>query len=225
MTTLTFLVLFTLCFLQGAAQFNGEKEDSYHLLKLGVESPLAWFKNTEPSFGHQRINQNKLPLVPSLTWAYQSNGRWGCHFGIAFWRLKYDVDYNFIAQPDPLIPSYSRFQNNYLDFRGMVNFAFIRTKKIDIYASAGFDVIALLSYSEMTTYSNGDSRYGELRDKFEGTIAAANIGVGGRFHFKQRFVPSIQINGRFLPVPLENAEYTRMNRLSFSGQIGLGYRL
>ena len=222
--------IFLVFLLVGMASFAQEASpstslESYHGIELLISNPPLQFNRFQPDFGHEYIRSGSVPVAIGAGWIFRGKKRFGGGISLLYVPLNFDIDYNYIGNPDPLIPAFSEFRNDYLSMQALLDFALIRKEKIEISLRGGLDFLLLINYAESTLFTNDDLGTDRFRDSFSGVLGAVELGAGGRYFIGNRVFIDLEAVARYYTAPLESMEFTDLRNPPLGVQLGLGCKL
>ncbi|MCB9230412.1 MAG: hypothetical protein H6581_02010 [Bacteroidia bacterium] len=199
-------------------QINAQKKGG----QIFISSPVIFFNKVHPSLGHVLRVQNKIPLNPGVGFWLRSPKKLGLQASLYYLPTSYDVDYNFNSTPDPSIPSWSEFRNNYLAGQLLLDLAIVEKEKYEISLLAGADGFLLVHYSDVTLFTNSDTRTNSLKDSFRRAFLSFDLGISGKAFFKDKFFLNVQPVLRYFPTPLESQDFISTKHFTLGAQLGVG---
>lgn len=151
--------------------------------------------------------------------------KWGFASSLFYFPMRFQVDYQFISQPDPLVPEISAFQLDFLGLSMMGEYTLLSNQSFKLYAAAGLDLLLQIAYSDETTYTDDSFRTDGQKDVFERAIGAPVVKLCGKWTPNQKAYFGLHAATRYWGVELENREYLDSKQLNFSFGLDLGFFL
>jgi hypothetical protein len=208
---------------------QGAKDDgakrAYCGIELLVSNPALQINHIEPGFGHEYLRSGAVPVSIGAGWSFRGKRRLGGSLTCFYLPLNFDIDFNFNANPDPLIPAFSEFRNDYISAQMSLDFALVKEERFELFLAGGIDLLFLINYSESTIFTNAEIDFDRFRSSFSNTLGAIELGGGGRYFIGGRFFAGCRASARYFAAPIENMEFTDLKNLSLGLQAGFGYLL
>ncbi len=196
------------------------KEGAQVSIQPLLSSPFPLFKSVHSEFGHLTTVKG-LPIHFGIGLGVGGARGWGGSANLIVRPLSYEVDFQFLASPDPYIPDFSLIRQQYLQLEVQGYRRVFQKGDFEGGVILGLNLFILARHKDDTRFTNGENRSDQLGGDFRMAVGAYTGGLEISWSMTERLGLKGQPLLRYFPVSFSRLEYTEEVPLAFGGQLSL----